>query len=188
MTKYSISRDRAYEILDAYGASCERWPEDERQALQEMIDHDSTLTLAWEEAQKIDKTLDDWSAFSPRPGKIEQLLKKAEQAPRHRSRWWASGTAAAFLGVFLIAGYGLMDRKPGPSEGQQTGATGATGTNVRTELDNEGSIHITAYDIEDDEMAYLLFSPAELMEAQLDYWQAIASEGPIPVENADSEN
>jgi hypothetical protein len=55
-----LSKTRAQEILNAYGADSERWPEDERQSLIQLLAQSPELQALRETGVQLDGLLDEW--------------------------------------------------------------------------------------------------------------------------------
>ena len=90
------SRDRAFEIVAAYGANAARWPDDERAGVLALAAADPELAAARANAAQLDTLLDDW-ALAP-------AVKLAAPVPVRHWRRLGVGTAlaASLAGALLL--------------------------------------------------------------------------------------
>jgi len=112
---HPISIARAQEIFDAYGVSPERWPEEEREALAELLAHSPNLQRIAAEAALLDGLLDQWQpapAISTRAVldaiAIEDAVRTPESGDSPLERLWhfVSGWRRAALALVpLVAGF-----------------------------------------------------------------------------------
>ncbi len=89
-----LSLTRAEEILNAYGAESERWPEDERGDLLRLLAQSSELQALRETASQLDDLLDEWQ-----PGVISQtdILVGSLPAQTQSKQHWADQLTAVFV-------------------------------------------------------------------------------------------
>lgn len=76
--------ERLREILDAYGASPNRWPPEERTAAVLLLDNSEDARAAHAEAMRLDIVLDHANAPPPSPGLAERLHR---QGAKQRTLW-----------------------------------------------------------------------------------------------------
>lgn len=106
--------DRLQEILEAYGATPERWPEEERDALVRLLDRSPEARAKRDDAGRLDALLDASSGIPPaRADLFEKIVAQAPRAapPVVRFRRWAAVipiAAAAAIAVWIA-------RTPEPS-------------------------------------------------------------------------
>jgi hypothetical protein len=87
------SLERLEQLLDAYGAAAERWPERERRAAERLLAQSATARARWHEAAALDRLLDALPAEAPSPGLAARVLAAA---PRRRpARVWRRALGAA---------------------------------------------------------------------------------------------
>lgn len=106
-------RERAAEIVAAYGGDAARWPDDERAGALAIVAADPALAAARHEAAAVDAMLRDWAQAPVAAG---DSFTVAAAAMRHRSvatvrRWMAGGGVAAALGFGLL----LVDPATSPT-------------------------------------------------------------------------
>ena len=89
-----LSLTRAEEILNAYGAESERWPEDERGDLLRLLAQSPELQALRETASQLDDLLDEWQ-----PGVISQtdILVGSLPAQTQSKQHWADQLTAVFV-------------------------------------------------------------------------------------------
>lgn len=101
-----MKRERALEIIAAYGADAGRWPDGERAAVLALAAADAGVAAAIAEARAIDGLIGDW-ARDVRPGDFDtRAIVMAPQVgvammPVAR-RWLAGGALAATLALGLV--------------------------------------------------------------------------------------
>lgn len=90
----SLSLTRAKEILNAYGAESERWPEDERGDLLQLLARSPELQALRKSASRLDDLLDEWQ-----PEAISHTDISVGSLPTQmrKKRGWADQVAAIFL-------------------------------------------------------------------------------------------
>lgn len=107
-----MTRERAIEILEAFGANPERWPADERHAVEAAIAEDAGLQALADRERELDSRLMDWNALPPRAAAMEALFAAAEQtvqsnkvwsAPARRWNSWLAGGGAVALAAGIVA-------------------------------------------------------------------------------------
>ena len=95
---------RLWEVLEAYGASPDRWPEDERAALLALVDESSEARARLDAAARLDALLDAASEIPPPTDEaVARILDAAPRgAARKRSlRWLAALPVAAAAALAL---------------------------------------------------------------------------------------
>ena len=105
MSVTTMTQDRLRQLLDAYGASPERWPDDERGAAIVLLSESNAARGLRDEAARLDALLDLVPARQPSPQLIERALAGAPN-DRRQARWRrltivAVPLAAAAAAVFL---------------------------------------------------------------------------------------
>lgn len=90
----SLSLTRAKEILNAYGAEPERWPEDERGDLLQLLARSPELEALRKSASRLDDLLDEWQpeAISHTDISVGSLPAQTQPKPH-----WADQLAAVFV-------------------------------------------------------------------------------------------
>lgn len=90
-----ITQERLEQLLDAYGATPERWPSEERAAAERLIATSPAARAARDEAVALDQLLDTLPAEQPDPRLAARVLAAA---PRRRkpagSRAWRRALVA----------------------------------------------------------------------------------------------
>ena len=89
-----LSETRAQEILNAYGATPERWPEEERQALVELLAQSPELQSLQKTASELDDLLDGWQ---PEAAQDTDTLIRSLPAQTPRKQSWLDQLTAFFL-------------------------------------------------------------------------------------------
>jgi hypothetical protein len=118
---------RIAELIAAYGAAPEKWPEAERAAALAVLEADPALRAEQMRMAALDAVLDRWPSPAPRLDPVA-VAAAASAAPRPRpvarKSWlrfpafaWpnAAGLAAAALAGFLV-GWSGLDTSYGPDE------------------------------------------------------------------------
>lgn len=93
-----LSLTRAEEILNAYGAEPERWPEDERGDLLQLLAQSPELQALRETASQLDDLLDEWQ---PEVINHTDILVESLPAQTQPKQHWAEQLAAIFLSGLL---------------------------------------------------------------------------------------
>ncbi|GGI93854.1 hypothetical protein GCM10007973_32610 [Polymorphobacter multimanifer] len=124
-----MTRERALEIVGAYGADPARWPAAERTALLALAAQDADVATAMAEARELDAMLGDWAGDVPLRQFEAQALLPARTVPVAASRrpflrWAGGGAVAAAFATVLVLGVPGMPPEPQPR----------TATNVSPEL------------------------------------------------------
>jgi len=89
----TITLDRLRVLLEAYGASPERWPDDERTDAERLLEESAAARTLWEDAAQLDRLLDAVPVSPPSPELVGRVLATA---PRPRqARTWRGVVAAA---------------------------------------------------------------------------------------------
>jgi hypothetical protein len=89
----TITLDRLGALLEAYGATPERWPDAERADAERLVQVSATARTLWEDAAQLDRLLDAVPAAPPSPDLAARVLAAA---PRRRpTRVWRVVVAAA---------------------------------------------------------------------------------------------
>jgi hypothetical protein len=114
-----MTRKRLAELIAAYGAAPEKWPEAERAAALAALETDPALRAERLQMAALDAALDRWPSPAPRLDPVV-VAAAASAAPRPRAatrRPWlripafgwpnAAGLAAAALAGFLVGWSGL---------------------------------------------------------------------------------
>tara|TARA_Y100000385_G_scaffold100087_1_gene103471 strand:- start:562 stop:1011 length:450 start_codon:yes stop_codon:yes gene_type:complete len=86
----ALSLERAKDILDAYGATPDRWPEAEREAMLMLLTQSTDLRAQRETATSLDSLLDLWDAQPQlHPFSLPESLPPQASPER---QWWLSFT------------------------------------------------------------------------------------------------
>lgn len=86
MPATTMTLDRLRQLLDAYGASPERWPDNERNAATVLLSDSTAARGARDDAARLDALLDLVPARQPSPQLIERTLAGAPN-DRRQARW-----------------------------------------------------------------------------------------------------
>lgn len=101
-----MTRNRALEIIAAYGADSARWPPVEAAALRAIAASDALVASALAEAQPLDGLLADWAEASVPVGiDLAAITRLPAEAPVPARRWVAGGIFAAAIAAgiaFLV--------------------------------------------------------------------------------------
>jgi hypothetical protein len=101
-----VTRERALEIIGAYGADAARWPDTERAALLSVVARDAEVAAALGEARRFDVMLAGWADDVPvRRYDADALLPARILRVPQRSRllrWAGGGAVAAALATLLV--------------------------------------------------------------------------------------
>jgi hypothetical protein len=109
-----MTMERLTALLDAYGASPARWPEEEREAAEAMIASSDTAREAFAEAARLDALLDQAEPPPPTDRLAWRLRgigprgepQRVESAPR-RSSFAVALARAAVIALAMIGGIGI---------------------------------------------------------------------------------
>ena len=107
-----MTRERALEIIAAYGGDSRRWPDGERAAVLAMA-ADDDVAAAIAGARRLDAALDDWARadmaagldFAAMTAEAQEGRAAARMTPRKRQwpgRWLAGGALAASVAVAVV--------------------------------------------------------------------------------------
>lgn len=86
MSATTMTLDRLRQLLDAYGASPERWPDDERGAATALMSESNAARGLRDDAARLDALLDLVPARQPSRRLVERALAGAPNDPR-QARW-----------------------------------------------------------------------------------------------------
>ena len=116
MMTSSITLERLRELLDAYGAQPERWPDAERAAAQALIGRSAAARALWKEAREVDLLLGAVSV-EPEPALVTRVLAAAPRraAPRRSRRALTAAVplaAAAVLALWIAVARERGGRAP----------------------------------------------------------------------------
>jgi hypothetical protein len=104
-----MTRERFFELLEAYGAAPERWPADLRTEAEEWLaQQDMDVLSALAKARALDDALSIHTVAAPDADLIRQILASAPPpATRktlwHRSGWWLSAAGLVAVGAAGVA-------------------------------------------------------------------------------------
>ncbi len=96
-----LSKTRAQEILNAYGADPERWPEDERQSLIQLLAQSPELQALRETGALLDGLLDEWQPKLT--CSTDTLISSLPAQPRRKQNWPDQLAAFFFPGLYGLA-------------------------------------------------------------------------------------
>jgi hypothetical protein len=128
-TDAPMTMERLRAIFDAYGASAERWPPEERGAILALLNKSAEARRAREEACGLDLVLDALRPPAPSPGLAERIGARPAAPPRLREPGGRSlqlaraGALAASVLVGVLIGFGAGNYTPGPVAERQTAET-----------------------------------------------------------------
>jgi hypothetical protein len=139
-------KDRAIEIIAAYGADTRRWPPDERAGVAALAGRDPSVRAALVDARAIDNALslflEDAGAPPPRlddASAAERALvacAAAEARERWRWRWpWGGAVAAAAVAAIALATAGEGPGPGGAPQPPELTATVAAGDPAATDAE-----------------------------------------------------
>src|SRR5262245_55112102 len=80
----AVTMERFEQLLDAYGAAPERWPDAEREAAQRLIEQSVAARALWQQTADLDRLLDVEPGESPSPGLAARVLAAAPRRPPTR--------------------------------------------------------------------------------------------------------
>lgn len=99
-----MTLERLRSILDAYGASPDRWPPEERTAAVLLLDRSEDARLAHAEAMHLDIALDHANAPGPAPDLVARLYRRGTARQGLSARiaamlpgWLSGGTRAPWM-------------------------------------------------------------------------------------------
>jgi hypothetical protein len=110
-----VTMERLHAILDAYGAAPQRWPEDEREGVQRLLDSSLDARRRLEGAARLDELLD---ALPPeRPAlALEQRILAAAPRARMPLRWRLAALAAPLAAAAAVLLW-ISTRRPATQDG-----------------------------------------------------------------------
>lgn len=117
----SMTLERLRTLLDAYGASPERWPPAERERALVLLAESTEARRLRDAARGLDALLDLVPARQPSPVLVERTLAGAPAGRRHRrhryARRWRIAAALVPLAAAAAAALWLLpQRTPAPAE------------------------------------------------------------------------
>ena len=106
----AMTAERAAGIISAYGADPERWPPEERKALERWLSDHPVQAASLDPALAGERALDDLLSAAAEPGPRPELAAAIEARLAHESRSassprWAALAAAVTLAIGLGAGW-----------------------------------------------------------------------------------
>lgn len=105
-------RDRAFEVIDAYGGDMRRWPADARPALAALVAGDPDLRAALVAAQRLDAELAEWATAPAHPALPFDPAKLPAQRPMQRWRWVGLGAGVAAAAAAVAASVVMLVSAP----------------------------------------------------------------------------
>jgi hypothetical protein len=107
-----VTMERFEELLDAYGAAPERWPDAEREPAERLLEQSAAARALWHQSADLDRLLDTEPAASPSPGLAARVLAAAP--PRRPRRIWRRVLVAAvpLAAAASVALWFAGDREP----------------------------------------------------------------------------
>jgi len=118
MTVKGITVERVLEIIEAYGAYPNGWPEEERLSAEAMIGaQQDTFAAALADARELDRILAEGAIVEPSADLAARILASAPETPRlgmiarlkdilfPQGTRWPAGATLASLAMGLIGGY-----------------------------------------------------------------------------------
>lgn len=110
-----ISKERALDILAAYGSNPARWPANERISVQAWIDQATDVAAVYHEHRLLDEQLEHWEGFEPSQAALDRLSLAVETSasvsrgyrfwPRRGRSLWMSSALAACLALVAVLAY-----------------------------------------------------------------------------------
>ena len=155
-----MTPERAFEIIDAYGADSARWPDDTRATLQALATCDSEVAAALAQAGKLDALLGGWAHdVAPREFDVAAIVRVPQEAPEivrgtaFSLRWITGGALAAAVAAGLII-LAPTQRAPDPvvaslSPEKSAPSAAATGKALGSEADAFASVFTPTPDEEE---------------------------------------
>ncbi len=109
-----MDRNRALEIIAAYGGDPLRWPPQEQAALTALIAGDAGLQAAQASAVTLDAMLVAWGAYKIEDGKAEVAADAALAALPAPRRWWGAAAAGGALAASVALALAMMPPQAKP--------------------------------------------------------------------------
>jgi ferric-dicitrate binding protein FerR (iron transport regulator) len=107
-----MNAERFEQLIDAYGARPERWPEDERAAAEQWLAATPAAAARLDEARALDAALDAWT-LPPASAVLREKVVATAPKPRLVRRparlWWAGAGLVAACAMGMVAGANLAD-------------------------------------------------------------------------------
>ena len=75
-------------LVDAYGATPERWPDDERDGALALLATSTEAQALRHEAGRLDSALDQIPELAPSPALMARILAESETPKRSKHRWF----------------------------------------------------------------------------------------------------
>lgn len=159
--------ERLEQVLDAYGASPDRWPEDERAALLALVEESTGARALCDEAARLDALLDQAGEIpSPSPELAQRIVSRGPKSTQpSRVRRWAPMVpiaAAAMLALWIARDPGNRGGapEPVPNESFEIALVDLgvydTPTDVLLTVDGFDPLaYVPAYDCEEDGLGCL---------------------------------
>lgn len=164
-----MNLDRLRHVLDAYGASPERWPEEERDELVELLGREPEAQALVSEATQLDALLDLAGPDAPPDAALARRVLEAAPRANTRPRSWkllAPLAAAAALALWITN----QATGPVPPEPEAPGrievqvadlGVYTTPTDVLLVLDGSDPLEsIPSYDCEDTGLGCMELEPS----------------------------
>jgi ferric-dicitrate binding protein FerR (iron transport regulator) len=127
----ALDRVEFERLLDVHGARLERWPAGERQRLDELLAASREARSAWARAERLEATLDAWTAPEPSAALMARLATIAVHEPQHKRGFWPFAlpitpvVAWAFAAAFgVLVGSQGMFGMDAMSASEETGQRG----------------------------------------------------------------
>ena len=107
-----MNAERFEQLIDAYGARPERWPESERAAAEQWLAATPGAAARLDQARRLDQALDAWS-LAPASAVLWEKVVASAPLPRLVRRparlWWAGAGLAAACAMGMVVGANLAD-------------------------------------------------------------------------------
>ncbi len=145
-----ITMDRLEQILDAYGANPDAWPQSEREAVEALLQSSEQARLLRRQAAELDQMLDAAESIEPsaalRQRIVDALPARAASFGQRLDRiadWlWPFGPRwRPAVALVVAAALGIAVGTWMPSESSQTAATDTASTQEFAELVFAGSVY-----------------------------------------------
>jgi hypothetical protein len=123
-----MNAERFEQLIDAYGARPERWPDAEREAAEQWLAATPDAVVRLGEAARLDRALDAWSLPATSAvlrEKVVATAPKARGTVRPAARlWWAGAGLIAACAMGMVVGANLADLgfTPASTTAESTGA------------------------------------------------------------------